>query len=389
MKSLARVLPAQFNRIYLASFIFTVHYGFLVYIISSYLETFTDQSGVNFIFGAGAVGAIFALLFISQVLKKEGELKVTRVAIVLTILSAFGLAFARSQYEVALAGVIYFICEMIVWVMLDIYLENITVAKEAGNIRGHFLLAVNIAIALSPFIVGQLVGSVGYAPVFLISGLIMIPLLFIIRSDMQTIPRNKLQAYTPLTGFRKIWKKPDVMRIMSTYFLLEFFYSWMVIYSPIYLHNTIGLKWEQIGVVFTIMLIPFVLFELPLGRIADKRLGEKEILITGLVIMSVATISVSYITSASVIVWGIVLFITRTGASFIEIMNETYFFKKIRSTDRDIISLLRVGRPASYLLAPIAGGIALYFVPMQYIFLILGLIVLLGIIPATTMRDTK
>ena len=63
----------------------------------------------------------------------------------------------------------------------------------------------------------------------------------------------------------------------------------MVIYTPIYLHEHIGLPWSDIGIIFTIMLLPFVLFEFPAGKLADGKWGEKEPPIIGIILIAVST----------------------------------------------------------------------------------------------------
>ena len=46
----------------------------------------------------------------------------------------------------------------------------------------------------------------------------------------------------------------------------------MIIYTPIYLHEHLLLGWDQIGFIFTIMLLPFIILEFPLGNI--KYIGK-------------------------------------------------------------------------------------------------------------------
>jgi MFS family permease len=87
----------------------------------------------------------------------------------------------------------------------------------------------------------------------------------------------------------------------------------MTVYCPIYLHTTIGLSWSEIGVIITVMLLPFVLIELPLGRLADKKYGEKEIMIIGFLILGLSTMGLAFITSTNVWVWAIALLVTRIG----------------------------------------------------------------------------
>ena len=181
----------------------------------------------------------------------------------------------------------------------------------------------------------------------------------------------------------------NIYSILVIDFLLQFFYSIMVVYMPIYLLDHVGLSWANIGLIFTIMLLPFVLFELPLGKIADKWLGEKEILIGGIIIISLATITCSFLNTKSWLLWTIVLFLTRVGAATIEIMKETYLFKKISGVDTGIVALSRINVPFSYLVGPAFFSIALMFFDFRYIFILLGLIMLGGLKYAWAIKDTK
>ena len=59
----------------------------------------------------------------------------------------------------------------------------------------------------------------------------------------------------------------------------------MIIYTTLYLHDTMKFSWQSIGSIYAFMLLPFVLLSLsyPLGRLSDK-IGEKKILIIGFII---------------------------------------------------------------------------------------------------------
>ena len=126
---------------------------------------------------------------------------------------------------------------------------------------------------------------------------------------------------------------------------------------------------------FAIMLLPFPLFEIPLGKLADRKLGEKEILMTGFIVAGLSTV--------------VILFISRVGASAIEIMTESYFFKHVDGKDTDTISLFRILRPLGYIIGPLLGGVALIFINIKMIFLIPGFMLLLGVLPAFGIKDTK
>src|SRR5207249_2591358 len=128
-------------------------------------------------------------------------------------------------------------------------------------------------------------------------------------------------------------KHKKVIDIYLVNFLLQFFFSWMIIYTPIYLHEYVGFTWSQIAIIFSIMLLPFVILELPLGKIADRVLGEKELLVTGFSIMALTTAAMTFLHSANMVIWIGLLFISRIGAATVEIMSETYFFKQVSDID--------------------------------------------------------
>ena len=70
-------------------------------------------------------------------------------------------------------------------------------------------------------------------------------------------------------------------------------------------------------------------------------------------------------------------------------MTETYFFKKTDHEDADIISLFRMSESGAYIVAPLLATVLLFILPLQYLFLILGVIALSGILFARKIRDTR
>jgi MFS family permease len=124
--------------------------------------------------------------------------------------------------------------------------------------------------------------------------------------------------------------------------------------------------------------------------LADKKFGEKEILSIGFVIISIFTVSISFINNINIfLTLAFILFMTRVGAAMVELMNDTYFFKQINDDDLNIINLYRVATPLAYIISPILATIVLIFVPFKFIFLILGLIMILGLKCSLSIKDTR
>jgi MFS family permease len=138
----------------------------------------------------------------------------------------------------------------------------------------------------------------------------------------------------------------------------------------------------------TIALLPYFL-QYPVGLLADKICGEKEFLLTGFLILIITAISIFWLNSASFWVWLLVLFIARIGASLINIMSDTYFYKKVNVKDISLIDFYHSAGPVGYLIGPLAASILLIFIDLKLLFLMAGIIMVLGLVGALKLQDTK
>jgi len=158
---------------------------------------------------------------------------------------------------------------------------------------------------------------------------------------------------------------------------------------PIYLHTYVGFSLSEIGIMFTIMLVPFVIFEIPFGTIADKWLGEKEIMIFGFILSGLSVFVMFLYPEKNFFVFSTLLFLSRVGASAIEITTESYFFKKVQGKEIDIISFFRITNPLSFIIAPLIAIPIIRFSSEPYVLLALSIITVAGVIPALLLKDTK
>jgi MFS family permease len=138
----------------------------------------------------------------------------------------------------------------------------------------------------------------------------------------------------------------------------------------------IGFSFSQVGLMYSISLLPFIVLEIPVGRIADKLTGEKEPLILGFVIMSLSIVIISLLQTNNFVVWTFLLLLTRVGASLIEITTESYFFKHVNKSDSNLMSIFRMISPAAHIFTAITASILLWKVPYNYVFFIFGIMIL-------------
>lgn len=368
--------------VYTGGFLLAMHYALVAYVNSSLLNQFVSNNSVlNTLYIIGSLLSIFSLYLAPILFKKYGSIFVSTCYLILEIVSVFGMGRTDIGYIVLILFLLHQSGESMLTLSLDVHLEQeIKDEHTTGRKRGTFLTISNLAWVISPLLVSFLVKDNDFSNVYLLSSIILIPLLtltlFYFKNGKETNKKH-LSIIEIIKSFRK---GGDTVRVIGAQFMLQFFFSWMTIYLPLLLSVEIGFEWQQIGLIFTIMLLPFLLFEIPAGALGDKKWGEKELLKVGFLIMSITTFLITYIDTKIFFVWAILLFITRVGASIVEISSESYFFKHVKEDDTDLISIFRMSRPFSFVFAPLIALPIVYYTSYSTSFAYLAIFTLLGLV---------
>ncbi len=370
------------------SFFLALHIALPTYFNSSFLSTITSENNLSLIYSIQAVLTIIGLLFMSSILRKFGNYRTSIILIILQTFFFYGILNFTSPYIIISFFILALTMVNLIGFTFDVFLGENTDIENTGAIRGHYMTVTNSAWILGPLIGGILILGENYRGIYIAAFALLFPLVYIVYRNFSNFVDPHYPNISLTKTLKSIFKNSDISRLMIINTVLQIFYAWMTIYTPIYLYKFVGFNWSEIGIILTIMLIPFVLIETPLGRLADKRFGEKEIMAIGFIIMGIMTIALSFIIGKNIILWTIFLFITRIGAAAAEIMIETYFFKKVDKKDSEILGIFRVTRPISYLIAPLITSVSLLFIGDEYLFIVLGVLCLLTLIPILSIRDT-
>jgi len=376
--------------IYTLSVLLTLHVGVPLFINSTYLSSFTTDKMVGVIYSIGSIITILALLAVSRALERFGNYKTTLSLVIFEILTLLGLVLFQNFGFVILTFLGHFVLSTVISFNADIFLESYTKNSSTGATRGLIYSLMSIAWLFAPVIAGFLIGdSTEYWLVYAASIIFLIPIIVILMGALKNFKDAKYHHMSFFKDMKSLLRNKDEKFIFLAGLMLKFFFAWMVIYTPIYLNQHIGFDFKQIGIIFSIMMAAYVIFEWPIGYLADKKYGEKEILSIGFVIIALSTMLLSFITVPNIVLWIAVMFMTRVGAAMVEITTESYFFKKITSSDTDDISFWRMLRPIAYLVAPLLVSPFLIFFDFRFIFLGIGIFMLLGPIFAWQIKDTR
>ncbi|MDO8424124.1 MAG: hypothetical protein Q7S54_00750 [bacterium] len=378
-----RLLP-----IFLISFLLSIHSGALLYINSTFLGRFFGTGMVSLLFLAAAVFNIGLFLIAPRLLKYFGKSLLLLFFLFITGGATLGLANAATPSNAAFLFLIYGSFLFMNYYFLDIFLEELTNNAHTGEIRGLYFTFINAGIALGPLVVALFSRGDSLVLVYLAASLLLVPPIFIALFSFKP-KRSETAPVKSLNLPFKEWLKNDgVRRTTLARVVLETFFGIMVIYTPIYLHGVLGFGWAELGIIFTVALLPFVFLEWPAGELADRLWGEKEIMSIGFFITGMSLLIMPFL-GKSFAAWMLILLLSRVGASLIEITTESYFFKQIDASQAGLLGIFRLARPASYIFAVVVATLSLQFFSMEKLFFILAVIVFLGLRESLYLKDTR
>lgn len=380
--------------LYAALIILSLHSSLVLFVNSSYLAQFFQSGFISFLYVFASCVSLLTFFYSSTFLRTVGNFKLAVILTLLEMVALFGMAFAGTPIAAGFFFTLHFVVVPLIFLSLDVFMEAIIGTQEirTGGARGLYLVFLSLAGAIAPALSGLIIeeGDItSFTSVYVASALLLLPFLAVI-----TFYFNKFQD--------GLYPKSDLKQLLSTYarekdtrnvFIaqlhLQFFFTWMVIYTPLYLASVAGFNWVEIGYILFASQLAYVICEYPIGVIADRYLGEKEMMAFGFFLLAISTSWLSFLPSGNIAIWMLVMFLTRVGASFVEVTSESYFFKHTRSTDSDKISLFRSSRSIASIYGALLGSFILIQVEFNFIFIVLGVLMIPGIFFTLLLKDTK
>lgn len=377
--------------VYLLTFLASVHVALVAYFNSSFLSLHgVPDAWLGIIYAIGSMISLVAYFILPNILNRYGMHRSFIAFGLIAIIVFVTLGLSTNMWVILTFFTLSLTTAVPLFYIIDILLENATLDESGtGDGRSLLLTSINIAYMLAPITAGALIAYSGLSDLYLYAAFVLIPLLAIAYRRAGTFVDTQYTPLTPRGLFFALTRDKNLARIFHLRFLLQLFYALMTIYIPIYLSTQIGFSLAEVGILFSIMLVPFVVLQWPLGHYFDKRYGEKEFIALALVIMILTTYYSSFVTSADFMLWASLLFMTRVGTAILEVMTEIYFFKHVNGENTDVISSFRALGPIAYIVGAFAGSIFLVFAPLQLLFGSFAILLLSGIISVYQLRDTQ
>lgn len=374
-----------------AVFFAALHAFITAYINSTVALQIGGQSGIFLTFLLGSLIALAGFYTASSILRRIGNRRLLLLWCLID-LAALALLSTGIQMPMAQLGALalHIAAAPLIGYSLDLFFERaMPQGRITGFSRGVFLTAGNIALVASPFLSGILLTYAGSATViYALSALSLVLFLGIILAGNRSYRDPTYPRQVTLSHIGRTLVGP-LGPILASHFTLRVFYGWAPVYLPLYLTLILGFSWTEAGIILAVALLPFALFELPLGTLEDRYCGEREVLCLGFVVLAASIAALWFMPGHSLIAVAAIMFMTRVGAAMVEIATETNFFRQVRAEHADTIVLFRMLGPLGWIAGVSLAATTVLVLPMPYAFGALGAIMLLGLIPALRIHDAR
>lgn len=379
--------------LYAATLLLIFHTFIVAYVNSSFLEQYIPAAGIGTIYTVGSALSVLIFLFVSRVLHKVGNYQMTMGLLLANFVAVLGMAFSESLRVAVPLFLVHLISVPLIVFNLDVFMEEQIGNNETstGSKRGLLLTLSSLIGAFSPLIGGLLVDIAdgGFLYPYLASALTLLPIMVILLFFFKDFSDPEYDEIDLFSAIRTFWGQSNVRNVFLSHFSLQIFFMLMVVYTPLYLTQNIGLTWREFGIIMFFAQMAYVIFEYPIGLIADKYIGEKEMMGFGFLIIAISLSWMAFVTIESVLVWAIIMFTTRVGAAFAEVTTETYFFKQTKSSDAQIISFFRVTRPLAYVIGALIASLSLLYLPFNLLFVVMATLMIPAMFLTMSLQDTK
>lgn len=378
---------------YAMTFLYALHYAIPLYATSSYLHKYFNSSIVSAIYVIGSVLGLLASLRVARSIKQFHTYNFTFGIALAEIIVVALFGNTENQYLLPIFFIIHFMLQTLLFICLNVFIESFSAHANTGSIRGFFLAILNLGIIISPLIGGKILalshGS--FSALYTISALILVPYLYFLYKYLHHVKEPAYHEVDVITAGVKAFKNKNLRAVIIAELVLEAFYAVMIIYSPLYLALVGVSLTSYLTIILPIALLPLVILPYELGLLADTKFGEKEMLIIGLLTLTVTVFLCVVITTSDIRVWTILFLVSRIGASFVETMAFSYYFKKVDKEDPSLTALFINMRGLATLLVGTIGIIIAPFIGdrPQLMFIILGCAILWSISYVLPMKDTR
>lgn len=368
--------------IFMLTFLTQLGYAVITPFLALYFSRYVPVGVVGLIF-AGTYGLnILANIFSAKIIERISE----RKSLVYALGGAAGaiafVGFAGHVIGIVILFALYTFLLTVALYNIDLYIKQYSAADSLAGNEGKLGMFGNLGWLVGPFIGSALAVQFGLPAVFIASAAATVAALILF---VEARPHDR-DLVKPSAGsfgqaVRNYFRDPELVKLYIISFGLSFFYgAWN--FAPILLAGR-GLSLGDVGIVYGLSALPWVLFEYPVGRLADRRFGERIFIVIGFALMAAATITFGGSRTAAWVIGA--LFVGIIGSSLIERTHAAKFYRQASAADVEQISVWRTSTGLGFIIAPLLAAWVLSLASLEFYFSMVGLAGLLFLAAALSL----
>lgn len=359
----------------------------LTSILSLYFRKFVNSdAAVGFIFLVGYISAFLSNFYASRIVEHFQKRKTLLIALI--IFTAIFAGFAVAQHSTVVLLLFAFYQFTLALFVLDVglYIKHYSNLQVLAENSGKLGSSNSVGWIIGPLFGSLMASTFGFESVFLFSSataLAALMVFFFVRIEENSVHFHHTCSF--FGNAKRFFKDSNLRKTYINNAGLGFIFSiWD--FLPLMMLG-IGATIPIIGMTKTLMGVTQSIFEYPIGMLADKQTGERKIFIVGYILAAIFTGMLGFVYDLHYFIT--FFFIAATGTAFLEMTRDSYFFRQMKESDIELISVYRTSDTLPYLVGQGLAILTLSFLPLRMWFILGGAIGLLFAVNAYFLKDLK
>ena len=368
-------LPLQlllFSTIFL---LFSTFIGAVITIHPLYLELFLEKAElVGLVAALPSLAGMAFSLHVGVLADKSGRKRLLIASFLLLSAVLFVFFLNTSLYALIGLQIAFGVAMAPAWIAGEAFIKDISPVGRRGEFRSVFGTFASAGWLIGPLIGGFLAEQFGMrTPYFFAAILFFVPVILALelkddhwnenRNPGSEVAVEENEFFALLTEFlRQRELKVLALGTLSLYF----WYAVKWIFGPLFLHY-LGYSPFIIGLWIAISSAPYLLFQIPLGKLGDK-IGKTKLICLGFVISTIFIIPLGFLQSLSSLL--VTIFIISLGTTLVDPL--------IEARITDIVPRERYGaysgifefvKTLGLMLGPVGSALVVYLFDISYSFI--------------------
>ena len=355
-------------------------------------EILGNDSKVGIFYSLIALLSLFVTLYSTQIFQRFKRVGIVNLTLSISI-GVYIILTAISSFSTLIPIEIFRIFSIVlIGLSITLFMRDFSKEEELGEAEGELFVFDNLGYLIGPLLAGFLAYKYGFDSVFFLAALLSLIAYsyfnhqYFVKKHKHIKNKVSLPKGNLKLNMKDFFSKKENIKSFIVKFGLEYWWASFYFYVPLFIVN-LGFKHNIVGLIVGATVIPLIILEMFVGRIADKR-GYKKLFISGFFLLAII-ISLIPIINNKIASLGI-LILTSFAVTMIEPIQDIHFFKSNEKKEEDrLFGVLMLSFPLAEILAPSIAAISIILFGANSVWYGVAVISIIAGIASLTLKEVK